>query len=127
MKITTVYMRILIPPSKKNTHLTPKVKWLDSNRPSTRQQKRKRKSNRGRRKGKSDGVMVMERVIYKFQLTQLSDHVPESNVRKRLCLSFEILLTRFALLHDKSHCIRKGKERYSTYHSHQTKYVHPQS
>ncbi|AES93920.1 hypothetical protein MTR_5g008970 [Medicago truncatula] len=29
--------------------------------PKTRQHKRKRKSNRGRRKGKSDGVMVMER------------------------------------------------------------------
>jgi len=47
----------------KNTHLTPKARGLNSNRPKTRQQKRKRKLNLGRRKGKSDGVMVMERVI----------------------------------------------------------------
>jgi len=56
-------MRNLKPPSKKNTHLTPKVRELNSNRPKTRQQKRKRKSNRGRRKEKSDGVMVMEHVV----------------------------------------------------------------
>ena len=34
-----------------------------NNRPKTRQHKRKRKSNWGRRIGKSDGVMVMERVV----------------------------------------------------------------
>jgi len=48
---------------QKNTHLTPKTREPNSNRPKTRQQKRKKKSNRGRRKGKSDRVMVMERVI----------------------------------------------------------------
>jgi len=68
MKITTAYTRNLKPPSQRNTHLTPKARGLDSNRPKTRQQKRKRKSNRGRRegksrKGKSNGVMVMERVV----------------------------------------------------------------
>ena len=63
MKITTVYMRNLKPPSQKTTHLTPKARGPDSNRHKTREQKRKRKSNRGRRKGKSDGVMVMERVV----------------------------------------------------------------
>jgi len=63
MKITTVYMNNLKPPSQKNTHLTPKERGVNSNRPKTRQQKRKKKSNRGRRKGKSDGVMVMERLV----------------------------------------------------------------
>jgi len=63
MKITTVYMRNLKPPSQKNTHLTPKARGPDSNRPKTRQQKRKRKSNQGRRKGKSNGLMVMIRVV----------------------------------------------------------------
>ena len=63
MKITIVYMKTSKPPSQKNTHLTPKARGPNSNRPKTRQQKRKRKSNRGRRKGKSDGVMVMERVV----------------------------------------------------------------
>jgi len=51
-------MRILKPPSQKNTHLTPKARGPNSNRPKTRQQKRKRKSNRGRRKRRvrwSDG------------------------------------------------------------------------
>ena len=48
---------------KKNIHLTPKARGLNSNRPKTRQQKRKKKSNRGRRKGKSDGVMVMEHMV----------------------------------------------------------------
>ena len=47
----------------KNTHLTPKARRPNSNRPKTRQHKRKRKSNRGRRKGKSDEVMVMEHVV----------------------------------------------------------------
>jgi len=36
---------------------------LNSNRSKTRQQKRKRKSTQGRRKGKSDRVMVMERMV----------------------------------------------------------------
>jgi len=48
-----------------NTHLTPKARRLNSNRPKTRQQKSKMKSNRGRRKGKSNGVMVIERVVSK--------------------------------------------------------------
>jgi len=56
-------MRNLKPLSQKNTHLTPKAKEPNSNRPKTRQHKRIRKSNRERRKGKSDGVMVMERVV----------------------------------------------------------------
>jgi len=49
----------------KNTHLTPKARGPNFNRPKTRQRKRKRKrkSNQGRRKEKSDGVMVMERVV----------------------------------------------------------------
>jgi len=63
MKITTVYMRNLKPPSQKNTHLTPKARWPNFNRPKTRQQKRKIKSNRGKIKGKSDGVMVMKRKV----------------------------------------------------------------
>jgi len=63
VKITTVYIRNFKPPSQKNTHLTPKVRGLNSNRPKTRQQKGKMKSNRGRRKGKSDGVMVMKRAV----------------------------------------------------------------
>jgi len=49
------------PSSQKNTHLIPKARGPNSNRPKTRQQKRKRKANRERRKGKFDGVMVMER------------------------------------------------------------------
>jgi len=53
----------LKPPSLKNTHLTPKARGPNSNGPKTRQQKRKMKSNRGRRKGKSDGVIVIERVV----------------------------------------------------------------
>jgi len=56
-------MRNLKPPSQKYIHLTPKARGPGSNRPKTRQHKRKRKSNRGRRKGKYDGVMVMERVV----------------------------------------------------------------
>jgi len=53
----------LKPPSQKNTHLTPKARGPNSNRSKIRQQKRKKKSNWGRRKEKSDGVMVMERVV----------------------------------------------------------------
>jgi len=41
MKITTVYMKNLKPLSQKNTHLTSKAKGTNSNRPKTRQQKRK--------------------------------------------------------------------------------------
>jgi len=48
---------------QKNIHLTPKARGPNSNRLKTRQQKRKRKSNRGRRKGKSDEVMMMECVV----------------------------------------------------------------
>jgi len=50
-------MRNLKPPSQKNIHLTPKVRRPNFNRPKTRKQKRAKKSNRGRRKGKSDEVM----------------------------------------------------------------------
>ena len=63
VKIITVYMRNRKPPSQKNTHLTQKTRGHNSNRPKTRQQKRKRKSNQGRSKGTSNGVMVMERVV----------------------------------------------------------------
>ena len=68
VKITTIYIRNLKPPSQKNIYLTPKTRRPNSNRPITRQQKRKKKSNRGRRKGKSDGVMVMERVVSEIKL-----------------------------------------------------------
>ena len=70
-KITTIYMRNLKPPSQKNTHLTPKVRGLNSNRPKTRQQKRKMKSNRGRRKGKSNGLMVMEHVVSERKIIRI--------------------------------------------------------
>ena len=63
VKIITVYMRNLKPLFPKNTHLTPKARGPNSNRPKTRQHKRKGKSNRGRRKGKSDGVIAMEHVV----------------------------------------------------------------
>jgi len=62
MKIITVYMRTSNHPPK-NTHLTLKSRRPNSNKPKIRQHKRKRKSNHGRRKGKFDGVMVMERVV----------------------------------------------------------------
>jgi len=56
-------MRNRKPPSQKNTYLAPKARGPNSNRPKTGQQKRKRKSNQGRRKEKSDGVMMMECVV----------------------------------------------------------------
>jgi len=58
-------MKNLKPPSQKNTHVTPKARRYNSNRPKTRQQKWKMKSNRGGRKGKYDGVTVMEHVVSK--------------------------------------------------------------
>ena len=63
VKIITVHTRNLKPSSQKNIHLTSKATRPNSNRPKTRQQKRKRKSNWGRRKRRSDGLMVMERVV----------------------------------------------------------------
>jgi len=48
---------------KEKPHLKPKARRPNSNRPKIRQYKRKRKSTRGRRKGKSDEVIVMKRVV----------------------------------------------------------------
>jgi hypothetical protein len=62
MKITIVYMRNLKPPSQKNIHLTPKARG--PNLIGLKQDNRRgKKSNRRRRKGKSDGMMVMECMV----------------------------------------------------------------